>query len=406
MKTITIVGINFYPEDTSTGLYTTQMAEYLSKFYNVNVVTGFPYYPQWEIKQEYKDLPKYYFEENKGIKIYRYKQYVPKDPSFKKRILHMIDFTLGSMKNSFKVQKSDLTICIVPFTSSIILGLLVKKFKGGKLWVHIQDFEFDAAIESGLLSKNSKFKKVFANFLFYIETKLLNKANIVSTISYKMIEKLKKKTSSETFLLPNWVDGNFINPENFSKHRYLDSSKFKILYSGNIGAKQDWEFFKKFAAFLEKDGSIEIIVVGDGALKERLIKETTNLKNLRIYDPVPLHELSDLLCSADLHILFQKSSVIDSVMPSKILGMMASGKPSLVTGNINSELNEIFKKSQGEGYFDPSQFQECVNFVYKLKENPSYAKEIGFKAREFILENYSYEKVLDRFRSKLEELLK
>jgi colanic acid biosynthesis glycosyl transferase WcaI len=283
---------------------------------------------------------------------------------------------------------------------------LVKKFKGGKLWVHIQDFEFDAAIESGLLSKNSKFKKVFANFLFYIEAKLFNKADIVSTISYKMIEKLKKKTSSETFLLPNWVDGNFINPETSSKHRYLNSSKFKILYSGNIGAKQDWEFFKKFAAFLEKDGSIEIIVVGDGALKERLIKETTNLKNLRIYDPVPLQELSDLLCSADLHILFQKSNVIDSIMPSKILGMMASGKPSLVTGNINSELNEIFKKSQGEGYFEPSQLQECINFVYKLKENPSYAKEIGFKAREFILENYSYEKVLERFRSKIEELLK
>ena len=58
-KSITIIGINFYPEDSSTGLYTTQMAEYLaSKGYEVSIVTGFPYYPEWEIREEYVDKPK------------------------------------------------------------------------------------------------------------------------------------------------------------------------------------------------------------------------------------------------------------------------------------------------------------------------------------------------------------
>ena len=54
-KKVTIIGINYYPEDSAIGLYTTQKAEYLvSKGYDVTVITGFPYYPQWEIRSDYK----------------------------------------------------------------------------------------------------------------------------------------------------------------------------------------------------------------------------------------------------------------------------------------------------------------------------------------------------------------
>ena len=54
-KNITVIGINYYPEDSAIGLYTTQKAEALaSKGHNVTVITGFPYYPAWKIKDEYK----------------------------------------------------------------------------------------------------------------------------------------------------------------------------------------------------------------------------------------------------------------------------------------------------------------------------------------------------------------
>ena len=46
---ITLIGINFYPEDSAIGLYSTQMAKYLSTDYDIDVITGFPYYPQWKI---------------------------------------------------------------------------------------------------------------------------------------------------------------------------------------------------------------------------------------------------------------------------------------------------------------------------------------------------------------------
>jgi len=91
---ITLIGINFYPEDSSTGLYSTQMAEYLSKNHTIDVITGFPYYPEWEIRNEYKNKKTFLKEKKDAITIYRYRQYVPNNPTFKNRIIHLLDFTI------------------------------------------------------------------------------------------------------------------------------------------------------------------------------------------------------------------------------------------------------------------------------------------------------------------------
>ena len=92
---IIIIGINFYPEDSAIGLYTTQKAEYLaSKGYDVTVITGFPYYPQWKIRDDYKSKSYLVKETINGVKVLRSKQYVPIDPTFLKRIIHLIRFTI------------------------------------------------------------------------------------------------------------------------------------------------------------------------------------------------------------------------------------------------------------------------------------------------------------------------
>jgi len=408
-KRITLIGINFYPEDTAIGLYSTQMCEYLSnQGYQVDVITGVPYYPKWEVREDYKYKSMFVKEAKENINIYRYKQYVPKDPSFKNRIIHLLDFTFGSFINLFKVKKSDLVICVVPFTTSIFLGLILAKLKGAKVWTHIQDFEFDAAVESGLAGKKDEKKgiksKIF-NGLFWIEKKLLNKSDLVSTISYGMIEKLESKTNTLSYFFPNWVDESFINPENSSIHEYLKSDKFKILYSGNIGAKQDWDFFLEIVDKFKDDEEIEFVIVGAGAKKQWLVEETKQYKNIKHYDPIEYSKLPDLLCSADLHILFQKNDVIDTVMPSKLLGMMASASPSLVTGNLKSEVAKTFETSNGGYFFDSDDNKNCVKVIYNLKDNKSLSEEIGQNARKFISENFSSEIVLKNFKEKIKEIL-
>jgi len=314
--------------------------------------------------------------------------YVPKRPTFLKRIIHLIDFTLGSIINLYKIKKCDLVIAIVPFTSSVLLGHIQKRRFKSKLWIHIQDFEFDAALETGV---GSRTKWIFS-ILFKLERWLFRKADVASTISQSMLIKLSEKTTSQQFYLPNWIDKNAINPNTHIQHPYLSSKKIKILYSGNIGDKQDWEKFIMFCKALDIS-KYEIIVVGDGAKKDWFVNEIVPLKNVLYYPPVPYIELANLLCSADLHILFQKPEVLDTVMPSKVLGMMASEKPSLILGNEFSEVKSIFETSQGGMYF--SEYSpEVVKTVDSLFENKDKVSEMGKRARAYITEEFSKDKIL------------
>ncbi|WP_289043717.1 WcaI family glycosyltransferase [uncultured Olleya sp.] len=399
-KNITLIGVNYYPEDSAIGLYSTQKAEYLaSKGYNVSVVTGFPYYPQWEIRSDYEKKQNWIKETINEVKVYRYKQYVPKYPTFLKRIRHLLSFTLGSIINLFKISKPDYVICIVPFTSSILLGWFLKIRYRSKLWVHIQDFEFDAAIDSGLLSNK---KSSVIKLLIYIEKTLFNKADIISTISNGMLSKLNNKVKNkQLYYLTNWLDTDAFNINSYSNHKYLISNKFKILYSGNIGAKQDWTFFFKFLEALKSLDNIEVVVVGEGAEGANVKKVLDEYSFVSYYNLVEFKELPNLLNSADLHILFQKKEVIDTVMPSKILGMMGSGKPSLITGNEMSEVKKIIDISKGGFYFGNDKIKDIIDVISNLKNNPDYAKEVGANAKTYIVQNYSKTIVLDKFIDKI-----
>ena len=69
-KRITLISLNFYPEDTAIGLYSSQMANYLrEQGAEVTVITAFPYYPHWVIAESYKNKPRYVKEMYNGMTV-------------------------------------------------------------------------------------------------------------------------------------------------------------------------------------------------------------------------------------------------------------------------------------------------------------------------------------------------
>jgi colanic acid biosynthesis glycosyl transferase WcaI len=405
-KTITLITSNFFPEDTAIGLYTTQLSEYLiKKGFQVTIITGFPYYPNWKIFKEYNSKPFFYEETHNNIRIIRFKQYVPSKISLISRVLMILTFNFGLLINFFKVRKSGLVISIIPFTTNCVFGFLFSKIYGSKFWIHIQDFEFDLLIDSGIGNKNSLFSKLFFKLLLSFERKLLNSADVVSSISNSMMQKVfQKSKANDVFYFPNWVSVENINPVTAKSHTFFDKSKYNLLYSGNIGEKQDWDFFINFCKNIKDDDNIEITIVGKGAYYKNLVNRSACFNFIKFKDVVPYHELSDLLCSADMHFLFQKSNVVDSVMPSKLLGMMASAKPCVVTGNKDSEVNTILSESNGGKYLfsnDPKEAYECV---INLKSNEELSKKMGCAAREYVKDKFSENAVLDSFVTKINTL--
>jgi colanic acid biosynthesis glycosyl transferase WcaI len=409
IKDITFITVNYAPEDTAIGLYTSQLAEFLvTKGYNVSVLTGFPYYPMWKIHESYLDKPDYFTEVINGVTIHRSRFYVPSNRNFFYRALHILSFNYNNFFNLKNIKNADLIFCNIPFTTNVMLGLQLKRrLKNAILWTSIKDFEFDAAYESGLLKENlisSTFKKA----LYGIERYLFEKSDIISSISFKMVDRIKHKApKTNPIFFPDWVDVDFIDPAKYKPHPYIPTDKFTVLYSGNIGQKQNWDIYIELAKKLKAYDDIAFVLVGEGAYKteflERLKKE--NLMDfITYYEPIPYEDLADLLCSADLHVLFQKSEVIDSVMPSKILGMMSSAKPSVITGDMRSEVAKHINLSQGWGYYTNEDTDKIFREILTLKDNAGMQKELGQKARKYMIENFSKNKILDSFIEKIDTL--
>jgi colanic acid biosynthesis glycosyl transferase WcaI len=406
-KTITVITPFFYPEDTAIGLYTTQFSRFLQKEgYRVIVITGFPNYPQWKIHQNYRNLSSYYSETIDDIEIIRYKQYIPEIVNLKGRLMMMLDLLYGTFLNLRKVKNTDLVICIVPFTICILPALLLSKIKKAKLWIHIQDFEFDLALDSGIVKTDSLFFKLSKKFVNTFEKNLMNSAAIISSISLSMVDKIKQKSiKTESFYFPNWVSSDKINPETSSKHSIINSDKFTLLYSGNIGEKQDWDFLENLCSIINPDENIEVVIVGDGAYKNNLKNKLKSFQFVHYFNPVPYLELNDLLCSTSAHFLFQKIEVVDTIMPSKILGMMASKKPSIVSGSKNSEVLTMMNKSGGGFYFSENDVREVYKTILRLKNNSLLCEDIGQKARNYVLKTFSEKQILDGFNSKIKSIL-
>ena len=188
---IIINGINYFPELTGIGKYTGEMAEWLAASgHEVLVITAPPYYPQWKVFSGYTSFL-YKSETINGVKVIRCPIWVPKKPSGLKRLIHLASFALSSMPimlwKAFRLQPDIVFVVEPPFLCSPI-AIIASKLGRARAWLHIQDFEIDAAFNLGML-KSNKLKTWVTAF----ETWLMKKFDVVSTISERMLERLKFK---------------------------------------------------------------------------------------------------------------------------------------------------------------------------------------------------------------------
>jgi colanic acid biosynthesis glycosyl transferase WcaI len=409
MKKILVIGINYFPEITSTGLYTTEMVEYLKDKYQVEVLTGFPYYPQWEIYYSYIDKPNFYQENIHGVNVYRYKQYVPKKITAFNRLRHLYDFYKGSTKIALKKkEKFDMLFVVVPTLFSAKTALKLKDNNPkAKLWLHIQDFEVDAMFESELLNN----RKVIKKLGYWWEKRIYSKFDVISSISEGMLKKLELKDveKNKIFFLPNWADTNqfhIIEKPKFRKEMQL-SDKFVIMYAGSIAEKQDWEIVMETAKKLRNKEEIIFIIIGNGSKRsylENYIKDN-HLKNIKLLDVQPKEKLNDILSSADIHIIPQKRDVIDSVMPSKFLGIASVGKPSLVLANSKSDIYRVVKENELGIALNEKEYDILADIITRFPYNQNELQKYGENARKYVEKIYKKEKILDNLIEKIDIIL-
>jgi colanic acid biosynthesis glycosyl transferase WcaI len=402
---ILLHGINYWPELTGIGKYTGEMAEWLAdRGHQVRVVTAPPYYPAWRVRADY---PAWKYQVEDGpIKVYRCPLYVPEQPSALSRLAHLLSFTLSSLPVMLgqALWRPDVAVAIEPAFFCTFSTLLTAKLAGSARWLHVQDFEIDAAFDMGFLHEGGGVAKM----AYGLERAIMRKFNRVSTVSPRMVAQLEQKgvERGNAVLFPNWVDISVVHPlEKTSALRTklaLGAGKVVLLYSGNMGMKQGLELLPVLAQWFAPDPRVHFIFCGDGALRPQLEQAVAGLSNVTMLPLQPASSLNDLLNAADVHLLPQRADAADLVMPSKLTGMLASGRPVIATAARGTQV-EVAMEGCGIAV-EPGDMAGVIEAVSTLVGSASLRRELGVNARIHAVEHLGKDRVLERFEQQLCEL--
>ncbi len=396
---ILIYGINYAPELTGIGKYTSEMAEWLAAHgHQVRVVTAPPYYPMWKIGEGFSGW-RYSYSEQNGVKVYRCPLWVPSRLSGINRIAHLASFAISSLPVVLwqgLFWQPDVVWVVEPPLLCGPGAWLTARLSGAKAWLHVQDFEVDAVFSLGLLAPSR-----LQFFVSILERELMRRFDHVSTISRHMLERLKAKgvDDSRCLFFPNWVDTHVIyplsEPSLLRTRLGLTPDTVVALYAGNMGEKQGLEILIDAAHLLMADAKIQFILCGDGAARSRLQKLAERLPNIRFLPLQPVDHLNELLNLADIHLLPQRADAADLVMPSKLTGMLASGRPVVTTAYRHTELARVVK---GCGVVvPPGDKVALAEAIHYLAKCPRERIRLGQAGRAFAVMYWDREKVLRQF---------
>lgn len=404
-----LYSLNFSPELTGIGKYSGEMAEWLAhNGHEVRVVTSYPYYPQWEVQDEYKSS--WYLAEKIGdVRVFRCPFWVPRRPGGLKRLIHLASFAVGSfpglLRNAF--WRPDVVWTVAPAFFCVPGALIATKVLGAKSWIHIQDYEVDAAFDLGML-KGDGLKR----FALSAERWLLRSFDRFSTISQRMYQLGLSKgvEESKAVLFPNWVDLKAIAATgDDSSGRYrselgIPSDAVIALYSGNMGAKQGLEILSKAAATLSGIKDLHFVFCGNGAGRADLERQCAGMTNVRFLDLQPMERLGELLRTADIHLLPQRADAADLVMPSKLTGMLASGRCVVASAHVGTEVEMVVK---GKGLVVPPEDAKAFSeAILQLSRDAAQRDVFGRNGRSYAEQHLDKDAVLRAFEAELDKLVK
>jgi colanic acid biosynthesis glycosyl transferase WcaI len=401
---ILIYSTNFAPEPTGIGKYSGEMAAWLADHgHDVRVVAAPPYYPEWRTDPKYA-WPPFRREQWRGVDVWRAPLWVPKSPSGLTRIVHLLSFAIMS----FPIMmwqifwRPDLVLTVAPAFVCAPAALLTARLARAKSWLHLQDFEIDVAFGLGLLKG-----ELLQRIVLRMERWILQRFDTVSTISARMIERLLSKgvAPERTRYFPNWV--------NISRTRHgvvrggyraelgIPRDAVVALFSGTLGGKQGLMVIPAAASLLRARQNTVFVICGDGLMKPDLQAAVAGLPNVRLLPLQPSERLTELLGMADIHLLPQSPDAADLVLPSKLSGMLASGRPVIATCRPGTEIGEIV--SQCGLVVAPQDGAALALAISRLADDAEMRLELGRRAREFAELNFERNAVLGTMFGALEQ---
>ena len=402
---VIVWGINYAPEFTGIAPHSVALCEFLhARGHDVEMVSTFSYYPTWQKLPE--DEGKLYRTDIiNGVPVHRCWHFVPERVSALKRIIHEATFITTSFLRMLVLPRSDVLVVVSPPLALGAAAWAMSSIKRTPFVFHVQDLQPDAALKLGMLKQGW-----FTRALLWLEAFAYAKAARVSSITRGMLDVFRSKGVSEEKLVyfPNAIALHDAPPPParglFRARNGFAGDEFVAVYAGNLGVKQGLDVLIE-AARLLTDKRVRIVICGAGAQRDVLAARVRDLR-LPNVTMLPLQEGDDyrsLLADVDVCFITQQAGAGNSFFPSKLLGLLAQGKPVIIVADPESEL----ARSIGEGHYGltlpPGQPQDLARVLDSLAADPQRLAQYSAAGQQYV-EQWEKTAVMDSFERELTRL--
>jgi glycosyltransferase involved in cell wall biosynthesis len=187
-------------------------------------------------------------------------------------------------------------------------------------------------------------------------------------------------------VIPNWADGAQIRPlapqENPLRAAWGLGDRFVVGYSGNLGRAHAVEPLLELIALLADEPGLAFLFIGAGAGYGRLraASAARGLENVvfRPYQDRAL--LPHSLTVPDLHLVTLRPEWEGLVVPSKLYGALAAGRPVAFIGDPEGDVARIVRGGAGL-VARPEEMPALAAKLRALRRNPARLRRMGIAAR-------------------------
>jgi glycosyltransferase involved in cell wall biosynthesis len=381
------------------------LQELKSKKHEVLVLTEIPHYPSSVVDEKYKKSM-IFREKYNDIDVMRNFVFVSERSNFFQRTALYVSFMFSSVFGSKGIDNVDMVFATSPPLTVGLAGWIISKIKRSKFVIDIRDLWPDSALALGELSEG-----IITGILKKIELFLYQKADLI-TIAVpgfrKHISNLKI-SSKKIIDLPNGANVELFSPASYSNHlreKFGWGGKFLILFSGNHGLAQGLDYLLETADSLREFEDLRFIFIGDGVVKDKLIKkkQKLNLNSVEFLDKVDRDQMPSFISTMDVCLVpLIKHPLFLNALPSKMFEYMACAKPVIVS--IEGEAKELIEKSGAGVFVGPENVSQMRDAILSLYKGKLEGGELGKRGREFVNKNYSRIKIAKRFEKILKSIV-
>ena len=388
---------SFWPDREATGQFLTELCDDLSTDHEVTIVAG----PSYHTKDGNLGGFRLWSRERRGkVTVIRTSGTRFSKSNLAGRLVNLGTYYLLAAIVAYRLPRPDV---IVAETDPPLLGALAAVLKrrwGCRLVYNVRDLYPDIAEVTG---------GVRSPFLLELLRRgndyAYERADLIVTLGHDMARRIVDKgvPKEKVVVVPDWVDCARIRPLESNPFRRIFGNKFVVMYSGNIGLSQQLEGVLEAADRMRDDDRILFAIVGEGARKNWLQERARamGLNNVRFMPYQPLEQLGESLNAADLHLIPLAPGAAGCLVPSKIYGILAAGRPFIAMMEDSAEVAQIARDDAVGFVVRPGDVDALVGAIREAADAPEHLKQMGLRARRLAELRFDRTKVTSMFGSML-----